>query len=89
MLFKYRPLFYGRSAEEAQTFVRMIRNAAFDREKYDDGRWMAAFASSLFVGEALRWHSSLPYGVRSDWKLLEEAILGRYDPQPAKSWTQK
>ncbi|KAG8947332.1 hypothetical protein FRC00_009165, partial [Tulasnella sp. 408] len=66
----------------------MIRNAAFDREKYNDGRWIAAFASSLFVDEALRWHSSLPYGVRSDWTLLEEAILGHYDPQLAESWSQ-
>lgn len=85
MLFKYRPLFYGRSAEEAQTFVRMVRNAALDNEKYNDGRWMAAFASPLFVGEAFRWHSSLGYDVRSNWGVLEQAILTRYDPDPPDS----
>lgn len=45
MLLKYQPLFHGTDSNEAQTFVRMVCNAALDKDKYDDGRWMAAFAS--------------------------------------------
>lgn len=43
---------------------------------------MANFASTCFVGSALRWHISLDKTTRSDWALLEQALIEAYPPVP-------
>ncbi|KAG9031770.1 hypothetical protein FS837_002891 [Tulasnella sp. UAMH 9824] len=78
MLSRYRPLFHGRSGEEAEEFVHIVQERALDVGKQQDNEWIAAFISSCFVGNALRWYSSLDSDVQDDWKRLRQAILTRF-----------
>lgn len=78
MLSRYRPLFYGRSGEEAEEFVHMVQERALDAGKQQDNEWIAAFISSCFVSNALRWYSSLDSDLQDDWKRLRLAILARF-----------
>ncbi|KAG9027156.1 hypothetical protein FS837_004366 [Tulasnella sp. UAMH 9824] len=78
MLSRYRPLFHGRSGEEAEEFVYMVQERALDVGKQQDNEWIAAFISSCFVGDALRWYALLDSDVQDDWKRLRKAILTQY-----------
>lgn len=78
MLSKFQPSFSGRNGEEAETFVRMVRQKALDEGRFMDNLWMTAFASACLVGDAMRWHASLDSATQNDWKLLWPAILAQY-----------
>ncbi|KAG8944042.1 hypothetical protein FRC04_002237 [Tulasnella sp. 424] len=83
MLLRYRPSFHGRSGEEAEKFVRMVRERAFDEGKQNDNDRIIGFISTCFVGDALRWHALLESHVQNDWTRLQAALLAQYprDPQ--------
>lgn len=78
MLSRYRHLFRGRDGEEAEQFVRMVRERALDEGKLKDNDWLVTFASTCFVGDALRWHASLEPSVQTDWIKLQKALLAQY-----------
>lgn len=82
--FQPQPTFSGESAEEAEAFVRMVRQKALDEKKYGDDKWITAFASACLVGGAMRWHASLDSATQNDWKLLWPALLAQY-PRNAPS----
>ncbi|KIO27088.1 hypothetical protein M407DRAFT_23630 [Tulasnella calospora MUT 4182] len=71
-------IFRGKNGKECDSFIRYIRQAAFEREKHRDYEWMAGFASSLYSGRALRWHSKLEDDVRENWKLLEREMIEEF-----------
>lgn len=72
----------GESATECQEFVSQIRQRACAEGKENDSEWMLRLAFPCFLGEALRWHASLPIDVQSSWRSLERAILLDYPHQP-------
>lgn len=78
MLLRFQPTFSGQSGEEAEAFVRMVRQKALDENKYGSEAWITAFASSCLVGDAMRWHASLDSAIQNDWKLLWPALLAQY-----------
>ncbi|KAG9044427.1 hypothetical protein FS837_008156 [Tulasnella sp. UAMH 9824] len=71
-------IFRGKSGKECDSFIRYIRQAAFERDKHRDYEWMAGFASSLYSGRALRWHSKLEDNVRENWKALEQEMIEEF-----------
>ncbi|KAG8982683.1 hypothetical protein FRB90_006625 [Tulasnella sp. 427] len=71
-------IFKGTSGEECDTFIRHIRRTAFERGKHKDYEWIAGFASCLYSGKALRWHSGLEDNVRENWKLLEQEMIKEF-----------
>ncbi|KAG8904142.1 hypothetical protein FRC01_008853 [Tulasnella sp. 417] len=70
--------FEGKSAKEAEEFVAAIRGIALKEGKHKDHEWIAFFASSCFVGLALRWFEDLDFEMRCDWDLLRQAILRKW-----------
>lgn len=68
-------IFEGKDGKEAERFVQFVRMKAFQAEKSDDDKWMAALAAAHLLGPALRWHSELPLTVRTSWERLERAVL--------------
>ncbi|KAG9049008.1 hypothetical protein FS837_011482 [Tulasnella sp. UAMH 9824] len=78
MLSKYRPLFHGGSGEEAEKFIRAVREKAIDEGKSKDNEWMVAYAESCLAGEALRWHACLDSDTQENWKKLQQALLLQY-----------
>lgn len=77
-----RIIFRGVDGDECEDFIVAIREFAFDQGKSQDYAWLANFASTCFVGSALRWHISLDKTARSDWALLEQALIEAYPPVP-------
>lgn len=77
-----RIIFRGIDGDECEEFIVAIREWAFDQGKSQDYTWLANFASTCFVGYALRWHISLDKTTRSDWALLEQALIEAYPPVP-------
>ncbi|KAG9027963.1 hypothetical protein FS837_004019 [Tulasnella sp. UAMH 9824] len=76
--FQPQPTFAGESGEEAEAFVRMVRQKAFEAGKYSDDKWITAFVLTCLVGDAMRWHASLDPATRNDWNLLWPALLAQY-----------
>lgn len=70
--------FGGTSSDECELFVSAIRRRSLAEGKYGDNEWIAYFASSCFVGEALYWYEGLDENVQSDWGNLRQAILERF-----------
>lgn len=74
--------FKGESEIEGQEFVSRIRQRAVAEGKENDSEWMVRLAYPCFLGNALRWHASLPIDVQSNWRSLERAILLDYPQRP-------
>ncbi|KAG8967567.1 hypothetical protein FRC05_002000 [Tulasnella sp. 425] len=81
MLSRYRPIFYGRSGEEAEEFVRMVHDRAIDANMVRSDGWYTSFFGSSLAGDALRWYASLELEVQKDWNRLQQAVFARYPPQ--------
>ncbi|KIO19456.1 hypothetical protein M407DRAFT_30883 [Tulasnella calospora MUT 4182] len=78
ILARYHPLFHGRDGEEAEEFIRMVHERAFDEGKLNDNNWLITFALTCFAGDALRWHALLEPSIQTDWIKLRQAILAQY-----------
>ncbi|KIO28580.1 hypothetical protein M407DRAFT_6730 [Tulasnella calospora MUT 4182] len=63
---------------QCERFIRLVRKAAFSQGKLDDSKWVAMFASTCFEGKALRWYSALDPTTKTDWHLLEPALLNEF-----------
>ncbi|KAG9042482.1 hypothetical protein FS837_010811, partial [Tulasnella sp. UAMH 9824] len=85
--FKSQPMFSGQSGEEAEAFVRMVRQKAFEAGKHRDNIWIMGFALTRLVGDAMRWHATLDEATQNDWKLFWPAVLAQY-PRDALSRPQ-
>ncbi|KAG8950525.1 hypothetical protein FRC00_007653 [Tulasnella sp. 408] len=71
-------LFKGTSSEDCEIFVAMIRRRALEQGKQRDTEWMAIFASSYLIGDALYWYEGLDEDVQNDWTRLRPALLARF-----------
>lgn len=49
--------------------------------KQDDNRWIAQYAATCFIKEALRWFEDLDEEMQNDWRLLRKAMLAKW-PAP-------
>ncbi|KIO16666.1 hypothetical protein M407DRAFT_33678 [Tulasnella calospora MUT 4182] len=78
MLTTYRPMFYGGSGEEAEKFIRGVRDKAINEGKREDNKWVVAYAESCLAGEALRWYTYLDSDTQDNWKKLQQALLIQY-----------
>ncbi|KAG9022830.1 hypothetical protein FS837_006126, partial [Tulasnella sp. UAMH 9824] len=78
MISRYRPMFNGGSGEEAEEFIRVVRDKAIDEGKQEDNKWVATYAGSCLAGEALRWHAYLDPDIKHDWEKLQQALLTQY-----------
>lgn len=76
-------MFYGRSSEEAEDFIRAVNLQAFKANRMRDNAWIADFASTAFAGNALRSFRKLAPEIRGDWEKLQEALLNEYPTTPA------
>ncbi|KIO22325.1 hypothetical protein M407DRAFT_119055 [Tulasnella calospora MUT 4182] len=76
-------VFEGKGGLEAEAFVRAIRQKAFREGRQDADRWIAQFAATCFIGDALRWHASLDDDVQNSWKALQRAMFTQY-PAPKR-----
>jgi len=75
------PIFRGDDGAECEAFIGAIRKSALEKGRQRDNDWIADFASSCFVGQALRWFETLDDSIQGDWKLLRQAMLERYPYQ--------
>ena len=75
-----RIVFRGLNGTEAEEFVYMVRLRALAVRKVRDKDWMADYAGSCFIGNALRWYGTLEEEIQSDWNRLYRAILQQYPP---------
>lgn len=73
-------VFYGKSGQECEDFIRAVRKAGFQAKKIRDDAWMADFASTCLTGRALRFYESLSPEIQGDWRLLRQALLQEYPP---------
>jgi hypothetical protein len=75
-------LFYGRSAEECEAFIHTIRKWSFAKGMHEVDL-IAHAAASCFVETALWWHIDLDCEIKDDWRLLEQALVERFGPEPS------
>ncbi|KIO28256.1 hypothetical protein M407DRAFT_22470 [Tulasnella calospora MUT 4182] len=75
---EYRPMFYGGSGEEAEKFIRAVRDKAVEEGKRKDNEWIVTYVESCLAGEALRWHAHLNSDTQENWKKLQQALLIQY-----------
>lgn len=73
-----RIVFRGSNPDECDDFISAIRGRALAEGKHRDNQWIAYFASSCFVGDALYWYEGLDESIQEDWKQLRPAILERF-----------
>ncbi|KAG8941868.1 hypothetical protein FRC04_004045 [Tulasnella sp. 424] len=77
------PIFHGIDGVEAEEWVCAIRQKALSLQKQRDNDWIADFASTCFVGDALRWYEDLDEDVQRDWRKLRLALLTQW-PAPSQ-----
>lgn len=70
--------FQGLSGRECEAFITAVSRRAFNEGKEQDDRWTAAFASSCFAFDALRWLNELDDEIQGSWKQLRRAMLTKY-----------
>lgn len=73
-----RIIFRGTNSDECEDFISAVRLKALAENKHRDNQWIAYFASSCFVGDALYWYESLDESIQEDWKQLRPALLERF-----------
>ncbi|KIO17310.1 hypothetical protein M407DRAFT_33030 [Tulasnella calospora MUT 4182] len=78
MLSRYRPLFHGRDGEEAEKFVRMVRERALDEGKLNDNNWLVTFASTCNNAEADRHHAPINPSKKTNWTKPQLKRLEQY-----------
>ncbi|KIO15849.1 hypothetical protein M407DRAFT_34543 [Tulasnella calospora MUT 4182] len=78
MLSTYRPMFCGGSGEEAERFIRAVRDQAINERKRTDNEWIVMYAESCLAGEALRWYTYLDLDTKNNWEKLQQALLTQY-----------
>ncbi|KIO32056.1 hypothetical protein M407DRAFT_241599 [Tulasnella calospora MUT 4182] len=71
-------LFKGTGPEDCEIFVATIRRRALEQGKQRDNEWIALFASSYLIGDALYWYEGLDEDVQNDWSRLRPALLARF-----------
>ncbi|KAG8991019.1 hypothetical protein FRB90_001494 [Tulasnella sp. 427] len=76
------PIFHGIDGIEAEEWVCAVRQKALSERKQRDDNWIADFASTCFVGDALRWYEDLDESIQNDWRKLRTALLAQW-PAPA------
>jgi len=74
-------LFRGIDGIECEEFIFAVRKWAWTSGNHQDDRWIADFAVTCFMGDALRWLLSLPDETQESWKALQKALIARY-PAP-------
>ncbi|KAG8895753.1 hypothetical protein FRB99_000364, partial [Tulasnella sp. 403] len=77
-------VFKGGDGTECEDFIQSVRKYAFSEGKLDDKAWTALFASTCFSGKALRWHVALDNNTKTNWDLLEAALLEEWPPVASK-----
>ncbi|KAG9007886.1 hypothetical protein FRB90_009191 [Tulasnella sp. 427] len=78
MLSRYRPLFHGKSGEEAEEFLRTIHDRAINANQVGQSQWYCQIFGSSLAGEPLRWYASQSQAVQNNWQRLQRASLARY-----------
>lgn len=81
LLDKFWPTFRGKDGVECENFVARIRRRVLHEGKERDNDWIIANVSASFVGNALRWYTTLEAEAQEDWKLLQKALFQQY-PAP-------
>lgn len=77
------PVFKGIDGVEAEEWVCAIRQKALSLRRQRDNDWIADFASTCFVGDALRWYEDLDEDTQRDWRKLRLALLAQW-PAPSQ-----
>ncbi|KAG9032125.1 hypothetical protein FS837_002797 [Tulasnella sp. UAMH 9824] len=72
--------FRGQHATECEDFMTAIVRRAFAQGKQRDDQWMADFAATCMVNDAMRWWGALDEETQGSWKLLRRAMLSKYRP---------
>ncbi|KAG8906556.1 hypothetical protein FRB99_006670 [Tulasnella sp. 403] len=73
--------FSGIGGVQCEEFIHIVRQRALAAGKQRDNDWIIDFVTSCFIGDALRFHTTLDEEVRNNWWLLQCALLQRY-PAP-------
>ncbi|KAG8893293.1 hypothetical protein FRB99_002071, partial [Tulasnella sp. 403] len=71
-------VFKGVDGSECERFIRAVKIQAREQNKLRDERWILDLVEVSFEGNALRWFTKLDPAVRSNWDLLQEALLDRF-----------
>ncbi|KAG8921062.1 hypothetical protein FRC01_000433 [Tulasnella sp. 417] len=74
---KHHPM-ADHDGEECKGFIRQVRRKAFEAGKSRDKEWMADYAVSCFVDNALEWSMRVHYNVLEDWDVLQRALMEEY-----------
>ncbi|KAG9042382.1 hypothetical protein FS837_010949 [Tulasnella sp. UAMH 9824] len=89
MVRKLKSLFNAFENERSTKYVNFIPESRRDAHlrpviiqgKQDDNRWIAQYAATCFIKDALRWFEDLDEEVQNDWRLLRKAMLAKW-PAP-------
>ena len=73
-------VFDGSASLSCETFVRLVRQYAFSKDRGKDDEWIAQFAATRMDGAALRWLEDQPEETQDSWKLLRRAVLIQWPP---------
>ncbi|KAG9032058.1 hypothetical protein FS837_002818, partial [Tulasnella sp. UAMH 9824] len=60
------PIFRGGSGSDCEEFIRGVFAYAFEKDKTDDNKWIAAYAATRLSGKALRWYARQENTVKAD-----------------------
>ncbi|KAG9025888.1 hypothetical protein FS837_004791, partial [Tulasnella sp. UAMH 9824] len=60
------PIFRGGSGSDCEEFIRAVYAYAFEKDKTDDNKWIAAYAATRLSGKALRWYARQDNTVKAD-----------------------
>lgn len=74
------PIFRGGSGSDCEEFIRAVYAYAFEKDKTDESKWIAAYAATRLSGKALRWYARQDNTVKVDWSALQVALLDQYPP---------
>lgn len=77
-------VFRGIDGNEAEEFVNLILARARAAGRLRESDWIADQARACFVEDALWWSEMLTENTKSDWVLLEQAIVTQW-PQPNRN----
>ncbi|KAG8902884.1 hypothetical protein FRB99_003988 [Tulasnella sp. 403] len=80
--------FSGGENEDCRTFIHWVKKYAFQAGKQRDDLWVADYAATLLVGDALQWFATeLDEDTSESWKELQKALILKYRPSRSQAPT--
>lgn len=83
LLEEFPATFHGKDHAELLRFTQNIQRRAYHENRETDDAWIAQLVGRSLAEPARSWHRTLPLETRSDWALLQTAMLKKWDAPQA------